>query len=243
MDKISNAIKCASCCAMLNSPVILPCGHSICKSHVEKNPKNQIKCGKCGKEHTIPNDGFLDNISLMEILSSQVHKINLGKVHEKAKLDTKDLQSLVFEVDYFLRDPTHQTYEKIADFKNQIFLRREEFKFIIDQETEILIKKFDEYELKFKNSISGSENKNRTKDLVAANNSVKQALENFKNRLEEINVNNEIWQCLCDEIGLEQKKLTNNLKDFKKSLISTDFENLKRSFSQNIDTDINYLKK
>lgn len=240
MDKISNAIKCASCCSMLISPVLLPCGHSICKIHAQKSP---IRCVKCGKEHITPRDGFPDNISLIEILDAHVHQINLGKVHEKAKQETKCLELLVNEVNDILKEPAHQSFENIKDLRKQILLRQDDFKLKIDRETEKLLNKLDNCKLNYKNYISGPVNEQITRNLVAAKNSVKQALEKFKNRLNQIIVDDEVWQGICVEIESEQTKLANNLKMFNKSLTPAGFEELKQSFSKNIDIDFNYLAK
>ena len=72
MHKINYAIKFVNCCHVLNSPVLLSCGHSICKHHAHQTTSdNMIKCGKCRRDHLIPSDGFPNNESLAAIIDSQ----------------------------------------------------------------------------------------------------------------------------------------------------------------------------
>ena len=193
MDKITNAIKCVNCSSIINSPVMLFCGHSVCKHHTQTNNpenvfnllnQNKITCGKCLKEHTIPSEGFPQNESLIEILAAQIHKIDLGKMHKKAKQDCETIESLVNETEAVLADPTCLTMEEIDTMKNSIFLRREELKLKIDKETDKLITKIDDFLERTKNSV----NKKEYKLLNEQNKMAKINLNKNKGKLNEIKV-------------------------------------------------------
>ena len=59
---LSLLILCPCCKNVYSEPVILPCGQSICKSHVKdsltsKNNKQYFNCGMCKKEHEAGVDG------------------------------------------------------------------------------------------------------------------------------------------------------------------------------------------
>lgn len=59
-----DVIKCPTCIKILNLPVILSCGHTICKQHVDKaleNNETSVKCQICDKLIGIPSDGFVGN--------------------------------------------------------------------------------------------------------------------------------------------------------------------------------------
>ena len=65
----------------LKAPVILPCGHTICKHHVDEavtKERGTIDCLICKKTHEIPADGFVSNIALKRLLEVKNHNIDLG---------------------------------------------------------------------------------------------------------------------------------------------------------------------
>ena len=80
MDIILNAIKCAICHEILESPVFLPCSDSICKKHISNQTNDVIRCEKCGVEHQIPTNGFPRNPSLEAIIKSDIGHIDFGSI-------------------------------------------------------------------------------------------------------------------------------------------------------------------
>lgn len=145
MEKISIAIRCANCRLTLTSPVFLPCFHSICKYHTQTNFLTHVTCGECGKIHPIPNEGFAANESLTAIIASQIHNIELGEAHKKAKTHCKSLEELINEINTILVDPNRKTNEEIDRMKNQVYLKRELLKLEIDDETNKLIEQLEDY--------------------------------------------------------------------------------------------------
>lgn len=248
MEKLSNAIKCANCSSILDSPVLLPCGHSICKSHVI-GTNSFIVCSKCESKHKIPKVGFLDNKSLAEIIAIQIQKISLGPKYENAKNNSESLKSLIKNFDAVLTDyPTNKMkreVEEIEDLKNQIFLKREELKLKIDQEIDNMVKKFDEYVVRFNNFLSSEQTQMRTKELVESKNKVQKVLDGFENRLNEIVLDDSLWNGISAEASSEYTKLSNRLEEFKKSFIFPDLDDFKQHtiFFRNLDIDFNYRKK
>lgn len=222
MDKINNAIKCTSCKSILDSP----CSHSICKKHTKQSP--EIKCGKCGREHKVPKDGFLESESLVDIIAAQVHKINLGKVHEQAKTDAENLSVLIKQVDDTLADPSYKTNENIDGLKNGVLLRREELKLKIDQETDKVMSIIDEYKLRFHNYLDCPEYQKSSIQLVEVKKSVQRTLDDCRRRLNEINVDDDLWKSITLETTSEYKRLANDLKDFENALILDGWNDLKQ---------------
>lgn len=147
MDKVIKAIKCSKCQKTLESPVLLPCNHSICKKHVsEKNIKDTLKCPKCGVVHKIPRSGFLLNEALSELISAKIDSIDLGRVHKEANDSCDELNRFINIIDRLLTNPSGFTYEEINRLRNKVHIRSEEMKFKIDEETDNLLLKLDEYQ-------------------------------------------------------------------------------------------------
>lgn len=154
MDKVSKAIKCVNCKQILSSPVILPCGHSICEKHVRS--AQSIQCGKCGLEHKVPQSGrFPTNEPLSEIIETKIEALNLGQHHSNAREACKLLQDELKLVNLILNDPNTFTYEVISELENRVDLKREKLKVQIDDEANILIDKLKDYKTRCSDATKG----------------------------------------------------------------------------------------
>lgn len=152
MNKIISAIQCVNCREILDSPIILPCSHSICKKHCEQS----IKCFKCGSDHDIPKDGFPSFKALAKIIATNIDKLDFGNVHKTAKKSCEAFEELLKEIENLLKDPFHLTHERISDLKNTIQLKGEEIKLMVDQKMKEMWETLDDYERQCKDYLSSS---------------------------------------------------------------------------------------
>ena len=61
--------KCKNCNLIFENPITLPCGNTLCHSHL--NDFNQkFICCFCHKEHLIPEDDFCVNKSILNIIDN-----------------------------------------------------------------------------------------------------------------------------------------------------------------------------
>ena len=71
IDQVKNLFNCEQCSQLLVDQVTLPCGSSVCKSHldelIEKTTKetSKFECELCKEKHYIPEKGFFVNKSLV----------------------------------------------------------------------------------------------------------------------------------------------------------------------------------
>ena len=165
MDRILNAIKCMICRETLETPLLMPCDHNVCKKHVLNQTNGVIRCGKCGVEHPIPTNGFILNKALKEIIESGIADIDFGSVHKSAKKSCEYFEDSLKELELLLKDPNAFTHEKITELKDTVQLKGEEIKLIIDQEAKKLIDKLEEYERQSKEYLSSNEFKEESKKL------------------------------------------------------------------------------
>ena len=184
MDRIRNAIKCGICREILESPVILPCYHTICKNHVSNQHNGVIRCQQCGDEHQIPTNGFHPNNSLQEIIEAEIANLELGSVHKEAKTSCESFEKALKEFEVLIKDPNFFTHEKISELKNSVQLKGEELKLIIDEEMKKFIDQLDEYERKAKEYLSSHEFKEESKKLYSE---LKLAQSNLDSWLERLN--------------------------------------------------------
>ena len=149
MNRIQNAIKCAHCHEILQSPVIIPCNHIICKIHV-LNQKSKIidfiRCEKCEIQHLIPSNGFQPVSALQEIIEAEIANIDLGSVYKSAKKSCESFGETLKELDNLLNDPKSYTQLRISELENNLKIKGEELKSRIDQEMNKYINRLKEYE-------------------------------------------------------------------------------------------------
>jgi hypothetical protein len=157
MDIILNAIKCAICSEILESPVILPCTDPICKKHVLNQSNGVVQCGKCGVEHLIPANGFLPVPFLEAIIKSDIGHLDFGSVHKEAKKSCESFEIALKEFEVLLKDPYDYTHERLSDLKYSVHLKGEELKLIIDQEMKKLFDRLEECERQSKEYLSSNE--------------------------------------------------------------------------------------
>ena len=146
MNKIQQAIICSECNKEFETPIILPCNHSICHKHVNKKSiGDKFSCAKCGIDHKISANRFQLNEALCDIIESQISSIASGSVHKEAIESVDNLNRMIEDVDNLINDPSSYFYDEISELKNRVNLKSEQLKLKIDEEKEKLLKKLDDY--------------------------------------------------------------------------------------------------
>ena len=134
MEKLSKALKCVNCNELLQSPVLLPCNHSICKKHVQNIDSSQedlkLTCGKCQDNHAIPANGvgFPENEALAEVIATQIGELDFGPVHQEARQTCDQLAAMIDEMRQVIADPTKFTHLRINEIRNEVLLKADEIK-------------------------------------------------------------------------------------------------------------------
>ena len=225
----SDAIKCPTCMKILNLPVILPCGHTICKEHVDKaveNNETNIKCNICIESYVIPPNGFVRNRaleSLVEVLSEREKKKasfeeslgeNLKEYYYLATETCKSFEELFDEFKKIKNDPEMKINTVISEFRNKVDLRREDLKQKIDIKILELIERIDEFEKECKANASN----------VKSDCKLDETLDRLKNALNETKKSSvtfelvEKWMKIADESKSAIKEIQSELLKFDESL-------------------------
>jgi len=125
---------CQGCKATFSSPVMLPCGHSLCKSHVISAIDN-ITCPICLKEHAIPPNGFINNLTLQQLLNANIQNLDIDKFESRreVKQSCQRLKNKWVELQRLHESPARYVAEYADAEVNKIDIKRE-------QEIEILDK-------------------------------------------------------------------------------------------------------
>ena len=162
-DKLRNFLVCKyeNCNKYFQNPVMLSCGKSICKIHIDDllsndNLENKnFNCKMCKGQHLVEKEAFIVNNDLIELIEEGEHLYD-------EQLDIQDLYNY-FEQIYnnlqkIVKDPGNYLHDYISDLKHEVDLQREVLKSKIDQIALDIISKIDELNEECKSDIK--ENKN-----------------------------------------------------------------------------------
>lgn len=155
---------CQKCMKTYETPVILPCGHSICQKHVIESKRQfmsttstmtsgtaaKVICDECTKIFEIPPEGFTCNVAVEKMLESQYPSISMLPELKAALQSFKVLAEVYNESRVFMSEPEVEVNRALSVLRNQVDLRREEIKMSADKEALDIIKELDEYEMKSK---------------------------------------------------------------------------------------------
>lgn len=224
---MENPLDCNICNAILKEPVILPCGHTICKLHeIDRRVKSEqethsLHCRICNLSHSIPMNGFPSNRAIETLLHRKLQSIDLGDEHAKALKYCKEFENALNKIRQAKQDPEMEIHSIIADLKNKIDLNREERKKKIDDEAQLLIDELDELERTCKANNSILENIKSSSDLKSLLIDFENDNANMKKELSFYVRNEEGWKAIVHVCSLKLKHLL------------TEYEEMKERFFQN----------
>jgi len=123
-EKINDLFNCKICKDVLVDPILLPCGETVCKAHVDEIIKG--KCMLCTGVHTVPKEGFPENRIVKNLLENRFNKINLNfSQFDEYITIIQDLNKNMKEIEAIRNDPENYISEYFGELKRQVDLRRE----------------------------------------------------------------------------------------------------------------------
>ena len=148
MDQVLNSLKCANCRNILLEPVVLPCGDTICKSHIiEVQADEHIICSQCGSRHSIKEGGeFVVIKALANMIQAQLSSLNFGPHHNESVKSCETLREQLNKVDLILNELDFFIHESIDEMKKKVELKSEQLKLRIDEISQTLLDDLNTYE-------------------------------------------------------------------------------------------------
>ena len=108
------------CKLILENPIVLPCGYSLCQKHLEQFEQN-FKCCFCTKQHQIPEDGF----SISKTIDSMINSyFELNPLKKEIIESFLRLSESIKEYEDI--NPNVYIYDYFAQIRNVVDLHREE---------------------------------------------------------------------------------------------------------------------
>lgn len=215
MDAIKLAIKCNECLNILNKPVMLPCGLSVCQKHIENFKNRVFFCKECEKDHLIEESNLIVNKGLEMLIEANLDNLKSGpnydatfKLCEEFDVTIRDAETLSNEPAYFIK----QTINKL---KNTTELIREEHKLKIDEKADDIIKQLESYELECNINIDTSDAKIKIAKIKENIGKMKQQLANWKKILNSFELKEDqskTVKTMCDQLNSSLKIESCDLK-------------------------------
>jgi hypothetical protein len=241
MDKLSNSIKCGICTNTLVSPVILPCGDSVCKKHTI-DCKGSILCETCGMDHQISdNYEFPSNKTLNVVIDAHIAVFCFGKDHKEAKESCERFDEFLTNVEQTLNDPYNAAYELITYLKNQVQLKGEEIILNTQENMNQTISKLDEYINEFKNGLN-KKCEVTSKNLRNEKETGRRELAKWLATLNEVKINKmevrldeQTWKQVKIESEKAIESFENKLVEFKIDLFPESFLDLRNKIENEFE--------
>jgi len=118
-DLKNNVLKCDKCRAQFDEycqPKFLPCFNTICTTcefTIKREAINKrFKCGVCGQDHLIPDDGFVLNKKIYDIITAESMEISRGENYDKLQSNLNKLETL-FKL---LKDGCENGIDRIKEY-------------------------------------------------------------------------------------------------------------------------------
>ena len=242
MDKVIRAIKCSQCQELLDTPVLLPCHHTICNKHVSGD---RLRCANCGVEHEIPAQGFVVVEALCDIISSRIGCIDLGAEHKEATKSCTTLTSYVEYIEYLLNNPSSYSVEKIGLLRNEVHVKCEQLKLKIDAESKKMFDRLDEYESRCKCVHKGDFKANMKSRYELVSKGYRSRLLGWTDELNEIKVDQPRWKLIRQESFTGIQKLNDFMKSLREEILLKEFKNYEREVEsfKKISIDSGFVQK
>ena len=155
-----------NCNKYFKEPVILPCGLSICKEHIDdlvKSKKKKFKCSFCNKDH-LSSQNYQLNVSLNDIMNWEKSYLNQNQIEIRKLL--RNFEQTLNELSKINNDPADYLYEYVNEQKRRVELQREELKLEIDKIAQELIEKIDKLKSEFSINIASNINLDKYKTTI-----------------------------------------------------------------------------
>ena len=221
MDDIHNLVVCQYCKQVYKSPVILTCSNTICKQHVAdlliEKQGNKIKCYFCQKEHEIPENGFIAERHIEQLIGHSLDKLNFGETHQKALHSCEKFRKSLQNLDNLKNRPHAYLDRYFTNLKNRIDERRVTLKASIDSIANRMIHELNASEDECKaNATSTSATTQRSISDTHAYNA---KLDDWKTVLNSFQIDPNRWNSIRNEADTSCLKINEQLKKIEKELL------------------------
>ena len=133
--RLKSSFVCSICNLVLKNPVKLPCLDLICRKHVRDSAKNaSIRCTKCEKDFTVPQQGFESNTVMATKLSKLLHlSIEEKRIKHTIEGVISQIEQLTENLNRMHSDLEQNSFAHFAEIRRKIEIQRKSLNAKIDE--------------------------------------------------------------------------------------------------------------
>ena len=144
VDKLKEIFTCQYCSKLFAKPITLPCGITICESHLEKVLRR--KCSFCKETHTAPRNGFSVNKVLEQMLQLELQSFQTSKTFKQCKESVEQTVSTFDQIESLKSDPNKYIKSQFDELRETVDLRKRQLQKSIDTYSNEVIRAINESE-------------------------------------------------------------------------------------------------
>jgi hypothetical protein len=257
MNSIQELTKCDWCAKQLRGyPLLLTCCHvTVCSHHVsdqtrkhenknttnKSNSKKIFWCKLCATRHDMTSKKFPQNKVVNSLLKLIVNEIQLNKCYMQAAQECLNLKSTIDECNMFVLKPEFYIVEQVGEMRNQVFMRRDELKSIIDKQCETIIKSLDDFERDCFSNLKVNLKLNKIEAITKLCQEIESKLDEWQTCLNRLVVDEQAWDFIQQKAFFADDQLQNHLNDLKDDLLENKFWNFK--FGETFENEFHLMKR
>jgi len=212
LEVFQTLFECQFCFQKLNNPVVLPCGNTVCKIHL--NILTKSTCQFCNQTHHQSSSAFPPNLALEKMLTIELNKLTFNTKFTKCQNYINDLQKNCQEINLIQKDPSIFVYEYFEDLKREVDIRREDLKFQLDTYSNNLINEITQYQEEC------SQISNKTNELSKQIESLKKEMNNLIERFDTFDFSDEKFDKIIKDATTLKPAVASCLETFKSLLVN-----------------------
>lgn len=222
MNKLISALQCKWCFSELTSPVILPCGNTICSKHTQELVEEKCKCLICGVSHYIEEGKqFPENKMAIELLEAKINKLNFGPEYQDAVQAVNELENKFKEFSHAVSNPADYLSGYFNEYKLQVDLKREQLIQTIDQVCDQMIDQIKKIHNECTNDVN-SQSFSVGYGLSHLGTTINAKITEWKSILGELVINENMWRQIKHEADIFVINMNTCLKNFTRTFESSE---------------------
>jgi hypothetical protein len=201
-ETIRTVLTCSWCNYILASPVILPCGETVCGHHETHfkdlgDKSTDWLCQICKQVHRLSaSQHFVANKVVKNLLENEIENLNFGDDYTKALVNLKELQKELAEFERKIKSPEEVLFDYYNEMRTRADHVREKLIEHIDKCNESTIADINKYEEECKANLPNLKERLRTDNIFNLA-EVRDAVTAWSNKIAKLSYNVELY----DEIN------------------------------------------
>jgi hypothetical protein len=238
LKELENLTKCSLCKKIYEIPIILPCSERICHKDLNwllDHKSNRFECFFCDEEHCLPEKGFRVDQKLNELINMKLYKLDLSKLEKNrlARLSCEKLHSDIVELKRLSEQPSLYLNEYFAQLRNEIDLKREQFKQRIEVIYKQMLDEVKEFEEECLSRMSGLECGSQEK--VHEFEEMEDKVKKWNEILDVFEFDEKNWDAIRTQAEVMSKDLEKKANNLKENILLSKLYKVKSSKIDSLD--------